>query len=65
MMTEDVILKCAGGPASLASVTYLNLHGNAIRKIEGLGACPNLKVLVLSFNELTKLEAGAYTHSFM
>jgi len=44
MMTEDVILKCAGGPASLASVTYLNLHGNAIRKIEGLAACPNLKV---------------------
>ena len=55
IMSEQVLVGAAGG-ARASSITYLNLHGNALRRIEGLDACPNLNTLVLSFNEITKLE---------
>eukprot|EP00965_Chrysotila_dentata_P061679 2042976-Pleurochrysis_carterae.AAC.1 len=42
-----------GDPALL---TNLNLHGHAIRIIENLERLSNLRVLVLSFNELQKIE---------
>ena len=37
----------------------LNLHGNNIRKIEGLEKLPKLRVLVLSFNEIHKIEVSS------
>ena len=37
----------------------LNLHGNNIRKIEGLEQLPKLRVLVLSFNEIHKIEVSS------
>lgn len=39
-----------------ANVTYLNLHNNAIRKMEGLGMLVNLQKLILRFNEIQKIE---------
>ncbi len=38
------------------NLTYLNLYGNNIRKIEGLETMINLQILVLSFNEIQKIE---------
>jgi Leucine-rich repeat (LRR) protein len=54
-LTSDVLQRHIG-TTSLATVTYLNLHGNAIRKIEGLAVLPALRTLLLSFNELQKME---------
>ena len=39
---------------------YLNLHGSNIRKMEALEPCTNLRVLVLSFNEVHKVEGIAH-----
>ena len=44
-----------GGKAAAQPET-LNLHGNALRKIEGLGHCTQLRVLVLCFNEIARIE---------
>ena len=40
----------------LTSVTYLNVHGHGLRKLEALGSLVNLRVLVASFNQIQKLE---------
>ncbi|CAM9822517.1 unnamed protein product [Scytosiphon promiscuus] len=40
-------------------LTRLSLHGQGVRKIEGLEACPNLSVLILSFNEVSRLDGLA------
>jgi Leucine-rich repeat (LRR) protein len=40
----------------------LNLHGHCLRKIENLSPCKNLRVLVLSFNELSKIEGLSDLH---
>jgi Leucine-rich repeat (LRR) protein len=41
---------------SLSNITYLNLYGNNIRKIECLDGLTNLKTLILSFNEIDRIE---------
>ena len=38
------------------NIVYLNLHGCSIRKIEVVGRCVNCRVLVLTFNEIHKIE---------
>jgi Leucine-rich repeat (LRR) protein len=40
----------------LDQVRYLNLHSNLIRKIENLAPLVNLETLILSFNEIAKIE---------
>ncbi|CAN0113390.1 unnamed protein product [Ectocarpus sp. 6 AP-2014] len=40
-------------------LTRLSLHGQGVRTIEGLEACRNLKVLILSFNEISCLHGLA------
>ena len=47
-------------PHSHLSHRYLNLHGSNIRKMEALEPCTNLRVLVLSFNEVHKVEGIAH-----
>ncbi|GFH31828.1 uncharacterized protein HaLaN_30945, partial [Haematococcus lacustris] len=44
------------GDQQLSGLTYLNLHGCGLRKLEGLGLMPCLKTLCLSYNELVRLE---------
>jgi Leucine-rich repeat (LRR) protein len=41
---------------SLSSITSLNLHGNALSKLKPIQNLHNLKRLVASANELTKLD---------
>eukprot|EP00736_Rhodelphis_marinus_P010350 Rmarinus@m.14060 len=55
LISDDLIQKVCRTP-DLSHITYLNLHSNNIRKIEGLSALENLKSLVLSFNEIQKIE---------
>jgi len=62
MLSEELIKKHTG-TQNLAALTYLNLHGNAIRRIEGLQDLVNLKTLVLSFNEIAKIEGLAELQS--
>ncbi|MEW5304785.1 MAG: hypothetical protein WDW36_007372 [Sanguina aurantia] len=40
----------------LSGLTYLNLHNCALRSLEGLPALTELQVLVLSYNELCRIE---------
>ena len=54
VMTDDVLLRTGGKP-TLDAITHLDLHGNALRKIEGLSNCPALRRLVLSFNEINSM----------
>jgi Leucine-rich repeat (LRR) protein len=54
-MTLDTIVGESGN-ANIASITYLNLHANSIRKIENLSGLFNLQTLILSFNEIAKME---------
>lgn len=54
-MTPDVFT-LEGGSANHASITYLNLHSNSIRKIENLSGLVSLQTLILSFNEISKME---------
>eukprot|EP00854_Cymbomonas_tetramitiformis_P014094 gene14094-16667_t len=58
IMTEELILKHTQ-VSCLSQVTYLNLHGNNIRRLEALGSLVNLRVLVASFNEIVKVEGIA------
>ena len=53
-MTGQLITRRGG--ADFASIKYLNLHSNQIRKIENLGPLVNLETLILSFNEVSKME---------
>ena len=53
MSPEVVAARC--GP-DLSCVKYLNLHSNHIRKIENLGQLVRLETLILSFNEIAKIE---------
>lgn len=55
VMDEASVLERARAGAA-ADIMYLNLHGNALRRVEGLGSCVNLRVLVLSFNEIQRME---------
>ncbi|KAJ1494090.1 hypothetical protein T484DRAFT_1766595, partial [Baffinella frigidus] len=53
-ITIDVLISQGG--ADMGAITHLNLHSNAIRRIENLSALVSLQTLVLSFNEITKME---------
>ena len=55
VLSDELVLKQTM-QQSLINVTYLNLHGNGIRKLEYLKDLVNLKVLVASFNEISKVE---------
>ena len=55
LMTPDAILNLSG-VVEFGRIVYLNLHGHCLRKVENLGECVNLKVLILSFNEINKME---------
>jgi Leucine-rich repeat (LRR) protein len=43
-------------------VTYLNLFSNGIQKIENCSLLVNLKTLILSFNEIKKIEGLGDLH---
>lgn len=49
------VIALHSGP-DLSAIKYLNLHSNCIRKIENLPGLYNLETLILSFNELSKIE---------
>ncbi|XP_059173305.1 leucine-rich repeat-containing protein 9-like isoform X2 [Physella acuta] len=55
LLTERVILQAAHATA-LDKITVLNLHGNGITKLRPLQALSKLDVLIVSFNELTRLD---------
>lgn len=42
--------------ADWAKLEVLNLHGSSLRQIEGLGELPQLRTLVLCFNEIARIE---------
>jgi Leucine-rich repeat (LRR) protein len=50
-----LLLACARG-LPLEELPRLNLHGNSIRSIEGLGSLRNLRELILCFNEVSRLD---------
>ena len=51
---ESVLKQCRTN--EFCNIVYLNLHGCSIRKIEVVGRCVNCRVLVLTFNEIHKIE---------
>jgi len=53
-ITEPLLISLGGG--DLRRITHLNLHSNAIRKIEGLSSLAALQTLILSFNEIARIE---------
>ncbi|XP_021359491.1 leucine-rich repeat-containing protein 9-like isoform X7 [Mizuhopecten yessoensis] len=59
-LTEELLLKAANTD-SLENITVLNLHGNGLTKLRSLQALKSLRRLVVSFNDLTKLDDLAYT----
>ncbi|KAL4237983.1 Leucine-rich repeat-containing protein 9 [Mactra antiquata] len=54
-LTEELILKITGHE-ELEHITVLNLHGNGLCKLKPLQPLKSLKRLIVSFNELTKLD---------
>lgn len=55
LMNKDTLKKCLGNKV-LSHCTYLNLHGNQIRKVESLEEMTELRILKISFNRLTRIE---------
>lgn len=53
---SEEMLQTWTGQDSLLNITSLNLHGQAIRRVEPLAQCANLESLVLSCNEVQKIE---------
>ena len=58
-VTDDLLLKITN-QTELDHITVLNLHGNGLTKLKPLQALKMLKRLVVSFNELTKLDDLAH-----
>ncbi|DBA94023.1 TPA: Leucine-rich repeat-containing protein 9 [Trebouxia sp. C0004] len=54
-LSEKGILEMTG-VSLLGMLTQLNLHGSALKRIEGLEGAVGLRSLVLTFNELTSME---------
>ncbi|KAL8572554.1 hypothetical protein ACOMHN_040458 [Nucella lapillus] len=54
-LTEELLLKSAKSE-TLSTITYLNLHGNGLTRLKHIQSLTSLKKLVISFNELTRLE---------
>ena len=55
MLSEEV-LKNVAKVTSLLNIEVLNLHDNGLTKVKELQSLPLLKKLILSFNELTRLD---------
>ncbi|XP_053406324.1 leucine-rich repeat-containing protein 9-like isoform X5 [Mercenaria mercenaria] len=58
-LTDELLLKITG-QEELEHITVLNLHGNGLTKLKPLQPLRMLKRLVVSFNELTKLDELAH-----
>lgn len=58
-LTDELLLKITG-QEELEHITVLNLHGNGLSKLKPLQPLRMLKRLVVSFNELTKLDELAH-----
>jgi hypothetical protein len=55
ILCEDSIKKLTKA-SSLMNIVVLNLHGNSLTKVKPLQNLPLLKKLILSFNELARLD---------
>ena len=55
ILSEEAIKKLTKA-TSLMNIEVLNLHGNGLSKVKQLQNLPLLKRLILSFNELTRLD---------
>ncbi|XP_005098353.1 leucine-rich repeat-containing protein 9 [Aplysia californica] len=60
-LTDELILRAAKVDM-MHKVTVLNLHGNGLTKLRHLQVVTNLKRLVVSFNELTRLDELSNMH---
>ncbi|KAK7487003.1 hypothetical protein BaRGS_00021673, partial [Batillaria attramentaria] len=54
-LTEELLLR-AGRSETLSGITHLNLHGNGLTKLKHIQSLTSLRKLVVSFNELTRLD---------
>ena len=63
-LTDDLVLKLASVD-TVSSITSLNLHGNALSKLKPLQNLHNLKRLVVSGNELTRLDELSHMVSWI
>lgn len=55
LLSEKLIFETCRTDSS-ANIVYLNLHGNNIRKMDGFAVLSNLRTLILSFNEIQKID---------
>ena len=58
-LSESVMLKISKA-RTITNIQYLNLHGNGLTKVKEVQALPQLKRLIISFNELTRLDELAH-----
>lgn len=58
-LSEDVILKTLR-VQSLMQISVLNLHGNSLTKLKCLQGMTLLRKLIISFNEMTRLDDLAH-----
>ena len=56
IMTVEILRRIAASVGDLENLTYLNLSANRVRRVENLKFLPNIKTLILSFNQLTRIE---------
>ena len=56
IMTVEILRRIAAPVGDLTSLTYLNLSANRVRRLENLKHLPSIKTLILSFNQLTRIE---------
>ena len=56
MELPDDTLLSMGKAASLGEIHTLNLHGNCLSSLKGLSRLTAMRRLIVSFNELTRLE---------
>ena len=61
-LSEELILKTCNAK-SIQGIQVLNLHGNGLTKLKGIQSMHALKKLIVSFNELTRLDDVAQTVS--
>ncbi|XP_041353285.1 leucine-rich repeat-containing protein 9-like isoform X2 [Gigantopelta aegis] len=58
-LTDELLLKTAR-VHSLSDITVLNLHGNGLSKLKHIQSLTMLKTLIVSFNDLTRLDELAH-----
>lgn len=54
-VTEAALADACGGP-NVRDLEYVNLCGCGVRSVEGVAVCAGLRVLLLAFNEIAKLD---------